>query len=728
MDDGGRVYGDQPVLTADLCELSTLLCPGVKQAGAESQKFSGGGGGGGRGQRGPQGAAGVSGVDGPQGPQGPTGSGEGGGWTDDGAVVRLTTATDQVVIGAAVPFGTEKVLVVGDFRVSSGQILNANGTAALPSYSFAVDPDTGMFRVAADVIGVSTGGTTRLTVSSAGLDVTGDITSTGAVRTAAGSAAAPSHSFTAATDTGMFLSGGALAFSSTGTHVFTATSATTPRILAEGSGTAALPFYSRSTDPDTGMFFVAANTLGFSAGGVTSLTITPTGGTLTGKFTVTGSFDPTDITMSGGGTAHWMQWGAGSTAPVSAAGTGRIRYNEVANQFEQSLSGAAYVAFGGGTSFPLQGPADSAAIPNYSWSADTDTGMFNPAANVVGFSAGGTETFRVTTTGATVTGTLLVTSEIGLNERVGDPAPVANRGFVYTKDLAGVTELFFEKDNGTVVQLSGGAVVTFPLQGPPDSAAIPNYSWAADTDTGMYNPGANIIGFSTLGVERGRVTTAGFQTIAGSAAAPSYSFTGDPNTGIFNFTTDTVDVSTAGITRFRVSTTAVSAFLPLSGNTTVSAGTAFLSAAGSAAVPSYSFTADSDTGFFNFTTNTVDVTAGAATRLRISDVDIRAFVVALGVAGSAGAPTWSFTGDSNSGIFSAGADIVGISAGGTETFRVDTTGPTALLDRGYRATSQVSSAGANTGTLLNAPAIGDPAFWLRVVINGVNHAIPAWLG
>jgi hypothetical protein len=45
------------------------------------------------------------------------GSGGGaGGWTDDGTVVRLTTATDTVAIGTATMFGAEKLRVIGDVR------------------------------------------------------------------------------------------------------------------------------------------------------------------------------------------------------------------------------------------------------------------------------------------------------------------------------------------------------------------------------------------------------------------------------------------------------------------------------------------------------------------------------------------------------------------------------------------------------------------------------------
>jgi hypothetical protein len=41
-------------------------------------------------------------------------------------------------------------------------------------------------------------------------------------------------------------------------------------------------------------------------------------------------------------------------------------------------------------------------------------------------------------------------------------------------------------------------------------------------------------------------------------------------------------------------------------------------------------------------------------------------------------------------------------------------------------TGQTSTPGAATGTLTNAPAVGNPQTWLQVTINGVMHWIPAW--
>jgi hypothetical protein len=47
-------------------------------------------------------------------------------------------------------------------------------------------------------------------------------------------------------------------------------------------------------------------------------------------------------------------------------------------------------------------------------------------------------------------------------------------------------------------------------------------------------------------------------------------------------------------------------------------------------------------------------------------------------------------------------------------------------NNGVKLTNQVSGAAAAAGTLANAPAAGNPAFWLPVTINGTNRFVPAW--
>jgi hypothetical protein len=48
------------------------------------------------------------------------------GWTDDGTVVRLTTASDTVVIGAASMAGTEKLRLVGDARIEGNTTITGS--------------------------------------------------------------------------------------------------------------------------------------------------------------------------------------------------------------------------------------------------------------------------------------------------------------------------------------------------------------------------------------------------------------------------------------------------------------------------------------------------------------------------------------------------------------------------------------------------------------------------
>ena len=49
---------------------------------------------------------------------------------------------------------------------------------------------------------------------------------------------------------------------------------------------------------------------------------------------------------------------------------------------------------------------------------------------------------------------ITITTVERIGEVAADPAAVANSGFVYTKDVAGITQLFYEADDGTVSQLT----------------------------------------------------------------------------------------------------------------------------------------------------------------------------------------------------------------------------------------------------------------------------------
>ena len=121
---------------------------------------------------------------------------------------------------------------------------------------------------------------------------------------------------------------------------------------------------------------------------------------------------------------------------------------------------------GGGVTFPLEGSDGSAALPTYSFSSDTNNGMFLAASDELGLSSGGIERIRIVGTGVSL-------------------------------------------QNNSRLSLEDG------------SAANPAIRFNSDTDTGVFYPDADSIGFSTGGTEQLRIGSSGEILVAGTAAGTS---------------------------------------------------------------------------------------------------------------------------------------------------------------------------------------------------------------
>jgi hypothetical protein len=150
---------------------------------------------------------------------------------DDGNALAFKVANDGLIgIGTAVP--QAKLHVVGSVMATASissdtQFLGqASDTASIPSFSFAANPNTGIFQPAASNIALSTGGTERMRVSANGnvgigttnpsekLHVQGNILSSGSTSVgtqflglAADTVGAPSYSWTGDSNTGMYRPG-----------------------------------------------------------------------------------------------------------------------------------------------------------------------------------------------------------------------------------------------------------------------------------------------------------------------------------------------------------------------------------------------------------------------------------------------------------------------------------------------------------------------------------------
>ena len=161
----------------------------------------------------------------------------------------------------------------------------------------------------------------------------------------------------------------------------------------------------------------------------------------------------------------------------------------------------------------LNGSAsDTAAAPAHTWTGDTNTGVWHPAADQIGFSTGGTNRLTISTTGAS--------SSLTIDAPTFNATSTTNGGF------QGIDA---------------------------DTAASPSFTWTADLNTGMYRYGADIVGFTAGGNDEFRVYNS-YTLSPGSSRAPIFYdsnntayYTNPATTSVLNdLTVNGVEVAAAG--------------------------------------------------------------------------------------------------------------------------------------------------------------------------------------
>lgn len=222
-----------------------------------------------------------------------------------------------------------------------------------------------------------------------------------------------------------------------------------------------------------------------------------------------------------------------------------------------------------------------------------------------------------------------------------------------------------------VVESAAGALPrngTLPMTGVlqlvDGSATAPAVSFASDPDTGFYRVGANNFGIATGGQVRLSVDNDKFDSLVpfrasnGSASAPTFSFQGSTGSGMY-LTSGGLAFAHAGAHKVLIAPS----------NTVFS--TPALVPNGTASAPSVSFFNDPDTGMYMATANMLGFATGGVGRLQISSSGVQAFVPFRSDYGSVSAPTYSFAGDTDTGMYSAAANSIGFVAGGNAQMFVD---------------------------------------------------------
>jgi hypothetical protein len=167
----------------------------------------------------------------------------------------------------------------------------------------------------------------------------------------------------------------------------------------------------------------------------------------------------------------------------------------------------------------------------------------------------------------------------------------------------------------------------------------------------------------------------------GSAASPCYTLISDPTTGFFKFGSPGIGLSIGGVNSFTFNSSGFGCNVG-----SVFSNTKFLSgSAGTVGGPIFTFSGDSDTGIYNSTTNELAITAGGTQIAKFNSAGIIAFTGSIystndfySNGGSQSLPSYSWSGGQNCGMWLSGTNEISFGVNATQIVKINTTGVTIL--------------------------------------------------
>lgn len=406
--------------------------------------------------------------------------------------------------------------------------------------------------------------------------------------------------------------------------------------------------------------------------------------------------------------APGLSWTAETTSGLYRNGAGDFRYSISSTDVLQIVAGA--VRFVDGV----------VGTPAISFLSDTNTGIYRVGVDEMSLVAGGVDRFVVST---------VLTSSVAHNfidGAVGSPAIRFGNDTDTGLYRFGSNNIGVAAGGALIASLSGtSALFTVPVTGADGAVGTPSLSFTNDPNTGLYSIAGDQLGISTGGTLRLTIATGivvgvatggdqgagtinavgvyddgvllanqsganptasvGLAAVNGAAAtfmrsdaAPALSQSITPTwTAVHTFSAR--PVFNDGVT-INDSARNVASLLDTSqtyGNTTdnptytfagtgvFTTGGVFRGPTGAVGAPTYSFTGDTNTGWYRIAAARVGLAVGGA---NVLDIDASNVVVAQRIYapdGTVGSPAYSFSSDTDTGIYRPASNDMRLHAGST---------------------------------------------------------------
>jgi len=301
----------------------------------------------------------------------------------------LTSNGGGTINGEAnLTFNGSNLILTGSFIVSqSNNLLNTvqttDGTKTSPAYSFISDTDTGMYRDATNTLGLTAGGESRIRLSDTNLFLVPGSTTLGTHLLMSDNL----NYTTRLISTSSITVGAAT----------TATNATNIAITNDTTTNATYyPIFSSATSGNTAAR-VDSSTLTYNPS-TNTLTTTTFAGALSGNATTaTTATNSTNATVTTSTTNSDFKIPFANTTGSTTGNYGLLQdstavftYNPSTDTFTAPIV----------NSFNIRGGNGSQAEPAFSFSADTNNGMYLPSSDNIGFVTSGSIRLRITAAGA----------------------------------------------------------------------------------------------------------------------------------------------------------------------------------------------------------------------------------------------------------------------------------------------------------------------------------------